>query len=155
MSLSPPTDVLLAWSGGKDSALALAALRADPAWRVVGLLTTITRDYDRISIHGVRRAVLEAQVAAVGLPLIEATISAAASNAAYETAFAEALATARARWPGLRHIAFGDLFLTDVRAYRETLLAAAGIVASISGTLTAATCASSTARRTPWMLMRS
>ena len=123
MSLSPPTDVLLAWSGGKDSALALAALRADPAWRVVGLLTTITRDYDRISIHGVRRAVLEAQVAAVGLPLIEATISAAASNAAYETAFAEALATARARWPWLRHIAFGDLFLADVRAYRETLLA--------------------------------
>ena len=126
MSLSPPTDVLLAWSGGKDSALALAALRADPAWRVVGLLTTITRDYDRISIHGVRRAVLEAQVAAVGLPLIEATISAAASNAAYETAFAEALATARARWPGLRHIAFGDLVLADVRAFRETLLARLG-----------------------------
>jgi len=126
VSLSPPTDVLLAWSGGKDSALALAALRADPAWRVVGLLTTITRDYDRISIHGVRRAVLEAQVAAVGLPLIEATISAAASNAAYETAFAEALATARARWPGLRHIAFGDLFLADVRAFRETLLARLG-----------------------------
>jgi uncharacterized protein (TIGR00290 family) len=122
VSLSPPTDVLLAWSGGKDSALALAALRADPAWRVVGLLTTITRDYDRISIHGVRRAVLEAQVAAVGLPLIEATIPAAASNPVYETGFAEALATARGRWPGLRHIAFGDLFLADVRAYRETLL---------------------------------
>ena len=122
MSLTPPVDVLLAWSGGKDSALALAALRADPAWRVVGLLTTITRDYDRISIHGVRRAVLEAQVAAVGLPLIEATIPAAASNAAYESSFAEALATARSRWPGVRHIAFGDLFLVDVRAYREALL---------------------------------
>src|SRR5262245_34861353 len=62
VSVSRPTDVLLAWSGGKDSALALAALRADPAWQVVGLLTTITRDYDRISMHGVRRAVLEAQV---------------------------------------------------------------------------------------------
>lgn len=119
-------DVLLAWSGGKDSALALAALRADPAWRVVGLLTTLTADYDRISIHGVRRAVLEAQVAAVGLPLFEATIPAAASNAAYETAFAEALATARRRLPGLRHIAFGDLFLADVRAYREALLAGLG-----------------------------
>ncbi|HET7240773.1 MAG TPA: hypothetical protein VFI77_06420 [Gemmatimonadales bacterium] len=126
MSLSRPTDVLLAWSGGKDSALALAALRADPAWQVVGLLTTITRDYDRISIHGVRRAVLEAQVAALRLPLIEATIPAAASNVTYETAFAQALASAQARWPGLRHIAFGDLFLTDVRAYRETLLARLG-----------------------------
>jgi uncharacterized protein (TIGR00290 family) len=126
VSLSRPTDVLLAWSGGKDSALALAALRADPAWQVVGLLTTITRDYDRISIHGVRRAVLEAQVAAVRVPLIEATIPAAASNEIYETAFAEALASARVRCPGLRHIAFGDLFLTDVRAYRETLLARLG-----------------------------
>jgi uncharacterized protein (TIGR00290 family) len=122
VSLSPPTDVLLAWSGGKDSALALAALRADAAWRVVGLLTSVTRDYDRISIHGVRRAVLEAQVSATDLPLIEAPIPAAASNDLYETAFAEALTVARGRWPGLRHIAFGDLFLTDVRAYRETLL---------------------------------
>jgi uncharacterized protein (TIGR00290 family) len=120
--MSPAVDVLLAWSGGKDSALALAALRADPAWRVVGLVTTMTREYDRISIHGVRRAVLEAQVAGTGIPLIEATIPAAASNAAYEAAFAEALSTAQRRWPGLGHIAFGDLFLTEVRAYREALL---------------------------------
>ena len=126
MSLSPPTDLLLAWSGGKDSALALEALRADPAWRVVALVTTITRDYDRISIHGVRRAVLEAQVAAVGLPLLEATIPAAASNEVYEAAFAEALGDGRVRWPGLRHIAFGDLFLADVRAYREALLGRLG-----------------------------
>ena len=124
--LSPPTDVLLAWSGGKDSALALAALQADPAWRVVGLVTTITRDYDRISIHGVRRAVLEAQVDAVGLPLIEAVIPAAATNQVYEAAFAEALRQGRGRWPGLGHIAFGDLFLTDVRAYRESLLGRLG-----------------------------
>lgn len=122
VSVRAPAETLLAWSGGKDSALALAALRADPAWRVVGLLTTITREYDRISIHGVRRAVLDAQVAAVGLPLFEATIPAAASNVAYEAAFAEALATARAQRPGLRHIAFGDLFLAEVRAYREALL---------------------------------
>ena len=122
VSVRAPVEILLAWSGGKDSALALAALRADAAWRVVGLLTTITREYDRISIHGVRRAVLDAQVAAVGLPLLEATIPAAASNVAYEAAFAEALATARAQRPGLRHIAFGDLFLAEVRAYREALL---------------------------------
>jgi uncharacterized protein (TIGR00290 family) len=123
---SVTTEVVLAWSGGKDSALALQALRSDPAWQVVGLVTTITRDYDRISIHGVRRAVLEAQVAAVGLPLIEAAIPAAASNEVYEAAFAEALRRARGRWPGLRHIAFGDLFLADVRAYREALLGRLG-----------------------------
>ena len=124
--MRPPTEVLLAWSGGKDSALALQALQADPAWRVVALLTTITRDYDRISIHGVRRAVLEAQVAALGLPLLEATIPAAASNEVYEAAFARALSRARERWPGLRHIVFGDLFLADVRAYREALLGRLG-----------------------------
>jgi uncharacterized protein (TIGR00290 family) len=126
VTLSGRTDLLLAWSGGKDSALALAALRADPAWRVVALVTAVTREYDRISIHGVRRAVLEAQVAATGLPLIEATIPAAASNAAYEAAFAEALRRAEAQRPGLRHVAFGDLFLTEVRAYREALLARLG-----------------------------
>ena len=77
MSVRP---VVLAWSGGKDSSLALAALRADPAVEVVAVLTTITRDYDRISIHGVRRAVLDAQVTALGLPLIEVAIPAAATN---------------------------------------------------------------------------
>ena len=121
-------DVVLAWSGGKDSALALAALRSDPGYRVVGLLTTVTREYDRISMHGVRRAVLEAQVTALGLPLIEASIRAGSSNADYETAFAFALRTAQERWPGVRHVAFGDLFLTDVRTYREALLRSLGWV---------------------------
>ncbi len=120
------TDVVLAWSGGKDSTLALAVLRADARYRLTALLTTVTRDYDRISIHGVRRAVLEAQTTALGLPLIEASIPAGASNTDYEAAFALALRTAQERWPGLRHIAFGDLFLTDVRAYREVLLASLG-----------------------------
>jgi uncharacterized protein (TIGR00290 family) len=119
-------DVVLAWSGGKDSTMALAALRADPRYRLVALLTTVTREYDRISIHGVRRTVLEAQVAALGLPLLEASIPAGASNTAYEAAFALALRRAQARWPGVRHIAFGDLFLTDVRAYREALLGSLG-----------------------------
>src|SRR5829696_370506 len=89
------TDVVLAWSGGKDSTLALAALRADPRYRIVGLLTTITRDYDRISLHGVRRAVLEAQISALGLPLFEAAILAGSSNADYEAAFALALGAAQ------------------------------------------------------------
>jgi uncharacterized protein (TIGR00290 family) len=116
-------EVVVAWSGGKDSTLALAALRADPRYRVVALLTTVTSGYDRISMHGVRRTVLEAQVGALGLPLIEGSIAPGASNLEYEGAFALALRTARERWPGLRHIAFGDLFLTDVRQYREALLA--------------------------------
>jgi uncharacterized protein (TIGR00290 family) len=119
-------DVVLAWSGGKDSTLALASLRADPHYRLVALLTTVTREYDRVSIHGVRRAVLEAQTTALGLPLIGASIPAGASNTDYEAAFALALCAAQERWPGLRHIAFGDLFLTDVRAYREVLLASLG-----------------------------
>jgi len=114
--------VVLSWSGGKDSSLALAALRADPSVEVVAVLTTITREYDRISIHGVRRAILEAQVAALGLPLIEVAIPAAANNAAYEQAFAAALATFRKERPDVQHMAFGDLFLADVRAYRERVL---------------------------------
>jgi len=120
--------VALAWSGGKDSSLALAALRADPAVEVVALVTTITGDFDRVSMHGVRRTVLEAQVAALGLPLIEATIPAAASNPIYEEAMAAALARLRERYPDMRQLAFGDLFLTEVRAYRERLLPPLGWV---------------------------
>jgi uncharacterized protein (TIGR00290 family) len=118
--------VALAWSGGKDSSLALASLRADPEVEVVALVTTVTRDFDRISMHGVRRSVLHAQVTAIGLPLVEASIPAAASNPIYEVAFAAALAEVRHRWPDVRHLAFGDLFLTDVRAYREALLGPLG-----------------------------
>jgi uncharacterized protein (TIGR00290 family) len=116
----------LAWSGGKDSSLALAALRADPSIEIVALVTTVTRDYDRISMHGVHRSILEAQVAEIGIPLLEATIPAACSNEVYEQAFAGALETLRRRHPDLRRVAFGDLFLTDVRASREQLLARLG-----------------------------
>ena len=112
----------LAWSGGKDSSLALAALREDPTVEVVALVTTITRDYDRISMHGVRRAVLEAQVAALGIPLVEALIPAAASNQIYEEALSSALGILRRQHPELRQLAFGDLFLEEVRAYREAIL---------------------------------
>jgi uncharacterized protein (TIGR00290 family) len=115
--------VALAWSGGKDSAMALAALRSDPGIDIVALVTTMTQDHDRISIHGVRRSVLEAQVAAVGVALVEVPIPAAASNGIYEQAIASALAGLRLQHPALRHLAFGDLFLADVRDYRERLLA--------------------------------
>ena len=114
--------VALAWSGGKDSSLALAVLQNDPAFEPVALVTTVTGDYDRISMHGVRRSILEAQVRELRLPLVEATIPPVASNAIYEEAFAAALNSLRLMHPDLRHLAFGDLFLTDVRAYRERLL---------------------------------
>jgi uncharacterized protein (TIGR00290 family) len=121
-SLVDVRPIALAWSGGKDSSLALAALRADPSVEVVALVTTLTRDDDRISMHGVRRAVLDAQVAALGLPLVLAMIPPSASNMVYEEAFAAALAVLRQQHPDVRHLAFGDLFLADVRAYRERLL---------------------------------
>ncbi|MEX0704639.1 MAG: hypothetical protein WD069_21245 [Planctomycetales bacterium] len=85
-----PEPIVVSWSGGKDSALALAALAAAPEWEVVGLLTTVTAGHDRISMHGVRRALLHAQAAAIGLPLIEVVIPPAASNGVYETAMGEA-----------------------------------------------------------------
>ena len=119
-------DVLIAWSGGKDCLMALDRLTADPRWRVVGLLTTVTRPFDRVAMHGIRRDVLQAQARALGLPLIESELDWPASNASYETAFIASLAAARRRWPGLERIAFGDLFLADVRVWREALLQRCG-----------------------------
>ncbi|MBS0194947.1 MAG: ATP-binding protein [Proteobacteria bacterium] len=118
--------VLLSWSGGKDSAWALHVLRGDPSHEVVGLLTTVTDQYERVAMHGIRREVLHAQAAAAALPLIEARLPVNADNASYEASFAAALDVARSRWPELRHIAFGDLYLADVRGYRETLCARLG-----------------------------
>jgi uncharacterized protein (TIGR00290 family) len=117
------TQVLLSWSGGKDSALALHTLRNDPGYEVVGLLTSVTRGYDRISIHGVRRSLLEAQAESVGLPLQVIELEQASSNESYEAAFHAGLDAASRTHPDLTHVAFGDLFLEDVRAYRERLLA--------------------------------
>ena len=81
----------MSWSGGKDSALALAALAADTSVQVVGLLTSVTRGYDRVSIHGVRRTLLEAQAAALQLPLTEIVLEPQCTNAQYEAAFSNAL----------------------------------------------------------------
>jgi uncharacterized protein (TIGR00290 family) len=115
------TPILVSWSGGKDAAWALHTLRLSMRWEVVGLLTTVTDAYERVAMHGIRRDVLHAQAAAVGLPLIEARQPRNADNTKYEAAFAAALDAARERWPGLTHIAFGDLHLADVRAYRDAL----------------------------------
>jgi uncharacterized protein (TIGR00290 family) len=119
--------IFLSWSGGKDSALALDALRLDPAVEVVGLMTSITRPYDRISIHGVRRALLAAQARSLGLPLVEVPIDAHCTNDEYEAALQSALHDIKGAWPRLSGIAFGDLFLEDVRRYREQSLADSGL----------------------------
>jgi uncharacterized protein (TIGR00290 family) len=86
----------------------------------------VTREYDRISVHGVRRSLLEAQVERLGLPLFEIQLAASCTNDAYEAAFHSALARIRTQLPDVTHIAFGDLFLEDVRAYRERQLAGSG-----------------------------
>jgi uncharacterized protein (TIGR00290 family) len=115
--------VALSWSGGKDSALALQHLRASGEHEVVALLTSVTREYDRVSIHGVRRALLEAQAEALGLPLIEVWLEPKSSDAAYQRAFHDALDVLAQRHPGVNWIAFGDLYLRDVRDYRDRMLA--------------------------------
>jgi uncharacterized protein (TIGR00290 family) len=121
-----PEPIILSWSGGKDSALAFARLRADPRVEVTGLLTTVTAGYDRVSIHGVRRALLHAQAAALGLPVHEVTLQPESSNQAYDAALAQALQAVRERQPAVRRVAFGDIFLQDVRQYREERIAALG-----------------------------
>ena len=118
--------ILLSWSGGKDSALALQTLRGDPDVEVVALLTSVTRGYDRISVHGVRRSLLERQAASLRLPLFTIELEPACTNESYEQAFLAALERVRREIPDASAIAFGDLFLEDVRAYREKLLAGTG-----------------------------
>lgn len=118
--------VVLSWSGGKDSALALFELQRSDEFDVVALLTSVTRGYDRISVHGVRRRLLEAQATSIGLALVEISLEPNCSNDAYESAFHQALDEIRTRWPSVKHIAFGDLFLEDVRAFREKLLMRTG-----------------------------
>jgi uncharacterized protein (TIGR00290 family) len=118
---------LLAWSSGKDSAWALHVLRQAGALDVVGLLTTVTEPFDRVSMHAVRRELLHAQGAAAGLPVREVRIPWPCPNERYQQEMAAAIAAARA--DGITRIAFGDLFLEDVRAYREERLASAGKLA--------------------------
>ena len=137
--MSAATAVLLSWSGGKDAAWALHALREQADFQVVGLMTTITAEYDRASMQGIRREVLHAQADAVGLPLMEVSIPAKCGNADYEAALHDGLRRATHRWPGLHTMAFGDLHLEDIRAYRATQLAGQGwnILTPIFGSDTA------------------
>lgn len=125
--MSSRQPVIMCWSGGKDSALALHELRHSAEFEVVGLLTTMTRDVDRISMHGVRRELLERQVAALGLAVEEVWITQGASNAEYEAQMDIALA--RFRREGVSTVAFGDIYLEDLRIYRERNLARLGMEA--------------------------
>lgn len=117
---------LLSWSTGKDSAWTLHALRAQGDVEVVGLLTTVNAAFDRVAMHAVRRELLEAQARAVGLPLVTVPIPWPCSNQAYEAAMAETLDSVRDRL-GVTYVAFGDLYLEDVRAYRERQLEGTGL----------------------------
>lgn len=122
--MSPPR-ALVSWSSGKDSAWALREVQRAGEVEVVGILTTITSEFDRVSMHAVREALLDGQAAALGLPCHKVRIPWPCPNERYEQEMARALAEARAR--GVTRVVFGDLHLADVRAYREEQLAGAGI----------------------------
>ncbi|HEX7446443.1 MAG TPA: hypothetical protein VF306_02795 [Pirellulales bacterium] len=116
---------LLAWSSGKDSAWALEILRREAQLDVVGLVTTFNEAFDRVAMHAVRRELVEAQADAVGLPLWPMNIPWPCPNGEYERRMRAVLAEARRQ--GITHFAFGDLYLADIRRYRESLLLGSGI----------------------------
>lgn len=118
--------VVVSWSGGKDAAWALHQLRRDPLVDVVGLLTTVNAEFDRVAMHGVRVELLRAQAAAAGLPLHEIPLPWPCTNERYESAMAKAVGGIREAWRAT-HVAFGDLFLEDVRAYREERMRGTGL----------------------------
>lgn len=115
----------LSWSSGKDSAWALATVRQQGEFEIVSLLTTLNRQYRRVAMHSVREELLDQQALAAGLPLEKLPLPWPCSNADYESIMADAMA--RARSEGVTHMIFGDLFLEDVRRYREEKLAGSGI----------------------------
>ena len=121
----PRPRALISWSSGKDSAFALDEMRRSGEFEIVGALTTVTQTFARVSIHGVRQEILFAQLDAAGLPPRIVPIPYPCPNAIYEARMGEEVA--RAVQEGISHIIFGDLFLADIRAYREQKLAGTGI----------------------------
>jgi len=117
--------VLLSWSGGKDSALAFHEISQDQRYEIVGLLTTVTEDYHRISMHGVREALLEQQGGCIGLPISKVLISKNGSNEEYESQMKEVLL--QFQQSGVSAVVFGDIFLEDIRKYREENMARVGM----------------------------
>jgi uncharacterized protein (TIGR00290 family) len=122
-----PLPLVFSWSGGKDSAMALHSLLHNPGFQVVALLTTVTEGFDRISMHGVRRGLLHRQAESIGLPVEEVLIPPQCINATYESRMAEAVL--RFRDNGVKHFGFGDIFLRDLRKYREEKLMREGMTA--------------------------
>jgi uncharacterized protein (TIGR00290 family) len=122
-----PEPILFCWSGGKDSAMALHTLLQRSDVRIAALLTTVTEGYERISMHGVRRELLRRQAQSIGLPLHEVCIPPQCVNPIYEARMEEALRMYFDQ--GVRRVAFGDIFLQDLRAYREKNLARIGMTA--------------------------
>lgn len=123
-----PTDTVLSWSGGKDSALALYELARDPTWTVTRLLTSVSDEFRRVSHHGIREELLDLQAAAIGLPLDKLRLPSnggPCTNAVYEELVGQHLLRYVAS--GIKHVAHGDLFLADLRAYRERNLAKLGM----------------------------
>jgi uncharacterized protein (TIGR00290 family) len=125
--MNTPEPILFCWSGGKDSAMALHALLQQEQFRVTALLTTVTEGYERISMHGVRRELLQRQAESIGLPLHEVRIPPQCVNPIYEERMAHALRIFYDQ--GIRTVAFGDIFLEDLRAYREKNLSRIGMTA--------------------------
>lgn len=117
--------ILVSWSGGKDSAMTLHEIRKNPNVEIAALLTTITEGFDRISMHGVRRVLLERQADSLGLPLEKIVIPQKATNEAYESEMKRVLTKYKEQ--GVRAVASGDIFLEDLRKYREENLAKIGM----------------------------
>jgi uncharacterized protein (TIGR00290 family) len=125
MSSSNPPKAYVSWSSGKDSAFALYEAQRSGVADVVGVLTTVNEAYGRVAMHGVREDVLDRQIAALGLPALKVMLPNPCPNEIYQERMAQACA--RIKEQGVRHIVFGDLFLEDIRAYREQQLAALGM----------------------------
>lgn len=117
---------LLSWSGGKDSSLSYHTLRGVSELEIVGLLTTVTSDYQRISMHGVRRELLQRQADELGLPLYEIMIPKNATNDIYEESMAKSILELKEK-VGISAVVFGDLFLEDIRSYREKFIGKLGL----------------------------
>jgi uncharacterized protein (TIGR00290 family) len=125
--MARPPKAFISWSSGKDSAYALHEARTRGIAQVMGAVTTLSEAYDRVAMHGVRSSLLDLQMAALRLPLQRVLLPSPCPNEIYEARFGEACERIKAQ--GVRHIVFGDLFLEDIRQYRERQLAALGMSA--------------------------
>ena len=110
----------MSWSGGKDSSLALYEIQSSKQYEISALITTVTSDYDRVSMHGLRTTLLDEQARSLNIPLEKVLISKLASNEEYERKFNEVLL--KYKQSGINQVVFGDIFLEDIKKYRQQLL---------------------------------